>query len=177
MGPSIEGLVCTVTPFQLILKYFKRRHHFVDPGVLLRASMPAVRWEQEEIDRTHFLTLRDLIWSTWNHESFRRITLSILTLLALEFPRWEGILACEWKCLWMFNCDHELHLAQTIISFLYNCLSKYELIVLIIILCCFEVAVMTWSQSTVTSPWLVFGEANYQHDWRRFRQKYFYINW
>ena len=32
MRPSIEGLVCTVTPFQLILKNFKRRQHFFDPG-------------------------------------------------------------------------------------------------------------------------------------------------
>ncbi len=27
---SIEGLVCTVTLFQLILKNFKQRQHFVD---------------------------------------------------------------------------------------------------------------------------------------------------
>ena len=32
MRPSIEGLICTVTPFQLVLKYFKRRQHFFDPG-------------------------------------------------------------------------------------------------------------------------------------------------
>ena len=32
MRPSIEGLNCTVTPFQLVLKYFKRRQHFFDPG-------------------------------------------------------------------------------------------------------------------------------------------------
>ena len=32
MRPSIEGLVCTVTPFQLILKNFKRRQHFFNPG-------------------------------------------------------------------------------------------------------------------------------------------------
>jgi hypothetical protein len=32
MRPSIEGLVCTVTLFQLILKNFKRRQHFFDPG-------------------------------------------------------------------------------------------------------------------------------------------------
>ena len=150
MGPSIEGLVCTVTPFQLILKYFKRRHHFVDPGVLLRASMPAVRWEQEEFDRNHFLTLRDLIWS--NHESFRHITLSMLTLLALEFPSWEGILACEWKCLWMFNCEHELHLAQTIISFLYNCLSKYELIVQGSLLSCAALRLQSWLEVNQPSP-------------------------
>jgi hypothetical protein len=150
MGPSIEGLGCTVTPFQLILKYFKRRHHFVDPGILLRASMPAVRWEQEEFDRTHFLTLRDLIWS--NHESFRHITLSILTLLALEFPRWEGILACEWKCLWMFNCEHELHLAQTITSCLNNCLSKYELIVQGSLLSCAALRLQSWLEVNRQSP-------------------------
>ena len=142
MGPSIEGLVCTVTPFQLILKYFKRRHHFLDPGVILRALMPAVRWEKEEFYRNHFLTLRDLIWS--NHESFRHITLSMLTLLALEFPSWEGILACGWKCLWMLNCEHELHLAQTIISCLNNCLSKYELIVQGSLLSCAALRLQSW---------------------------------
>jgi hypothetical protein len=30
--PSIKGLNSTVTPFQLDLKYFKRRQHFFDPG-------------------------------------------------------------------------------------------------------------------------------------------------
>ena len=28
----MEGLVCTVTPFQVVLKYFKRSQPFVDPG-------------------------------------------------------------------------------------------------------------------------------------------------
>ena len=151
MGPSIEGLVCTVTQFpsQLILKYFKRRHHFVDPGVLLRASMPAVRWEQEEFDRNHFLTLRDLIWS--NHKSFRHITLSMLTLLALEFPSWEGILVCERKCLWMFTCEH-VHLAQTIISCLNNCLSKYELIVQGSLLSCAALRLQSWLEVNQQSP-------------------------
>ena len=142
MGPSIEGLGCTVTPFQLIMKYFKQRHYFVVPGVLLRASMPAVRWEQEEFDRNHFLTLRDLIWS--NHESFKHITLSMLTSLALEFPSREGILACEWKCLWMFECEHALHLAHTIISCLNNCLSKYELIVQGSLLSCAALRLQSW---------------------------------
>ena len=54
MGPSIEGLVCTVTPFQLILKYFKRRHHFVDPGILFegfdaRSTMGTRRVRQDPL--------------------------------------------------------------------------------------------------------------------------------
>ncbi len=32
MRPSIEGLVCMVKPFQVILKHFKRSQLFVDPG-------------------------------------------------------------------------------------------------------------------------------------------------
>ncbi len=32
--PSIEGLNCTVTPFQVVFKYFKRMQHFVIPGAL-----------------------------------------------------------------------------------------------------------------------------------------------
>jgi hypothetical protein len=32
MRPLIEGLVCTVKPFQVILKHFKRSQLFVHPG-------------------------------------------------------------------------------------------------------------------------------------------------
>ena len=180
MGPSIEGLGCTVTLFQLILKYFKRRHHFVDPGVFLRASMPAMlagRWEQE-FDRSHFLTLRDLIWS--NHASFRDSTRCQFSLYLLSNFR------AEEKESWLVNenvyefssVSMNLHLARTVKSWLNNCLSTYELIVQGSLLSCAALRLQSWLEvSIVTSPWLVFGEANYQHDWRGFRQKYFYINW
>ena len=32
MRPSIEGLVCTIKPFQVILKHFRGSQLFVDPG-------------------------------------------------------------------------------------------------------------------------------------------------
>ena len=83
MRPSIEGLVCTVTPFQVILKYFKRSQLFVNPGAtfdgfVAHSSMGA----EETCSRMVLQNNGDILFE---YGSFGDSTMSILALLACKF--------------------------------------------------------------------------------------------
>jgi hypothetical protein len=91
--PSIEGLDWTVTPFQHILKYFKRRQHFVAPGDGFDAHSSTrvdEKWSE--------MVLQSSGEMLFEQGSFGDSKLSMLALLACKFSSCgEGMLACEWS--------------------------------------------------------------------------------